>query len=142
MRRAGEIVMWAGDELPRHALWCDGATYSIGEYPQLFAVIKHLYGTASDTTFRVPDLRGRVVVGAGAGSNLTDRDLNDAGGQEQVQLNSSQLPAHQHGYVAGNQIGISQGGGGQSNIGFSSANGATAAWAAINRMKICHHSGC
>ncbi len=125
MRRAGEIVMWAGDELPRYALWCDGATYNIGEYPQLYAVIKHLYGSASPTTFRVPDLRGRVVVGAGQGSNLTERDINDAGGREMVQLSAAELPAHQHGFVAGADVGNTQGGSGGGTGGFANASGAT-----------------
>lgn len=51
---------------------------------------------ASGSTFCVPDLRGRAAIGAGTGSGLTARTLGTAGGAENHQLVTSEIPAHNH----------------------------------------------
>lgn len=52
------------------------------------------------TTFNVPDFRGRMLLGAGAGSGLTKRHLGQKGGDENRQLIIANLPPHQHNYLA------------------------------------------
>lgn len=98
MSRAGEVVIWAGDRLPENALWCNGKAYSTDDYAQLFAVIGHHYG-GDAATFHVPDLRGRMIVGAGEADSLSARNLNDSGGEERVQLTAKEMPRHDHGEV-------------------------------------------
>lgn len=64
-------------------LLCDGRTVSRTTYPQLFASIGTAFGGGDgSTTFNLPDLRGRTIIGAGAGPSLTARALGDDGGEE------------------------------------------------------------
>lgn len=58
----GEIRMFAGPRVPEGWLWCNGAEYPNGRYPQLFLVIGTQYGGGGEA-FRVPDLRGRSPIG-------------------------------------------------------------------------------
>ena len=55
-----------------------------------------LYGGDGRTSFGVPDLRGRVAVGSGAGPGLTPRVNGQASGSEGVTLNTLEIPAHNH----------------------------------------------
>lgn len=71
-------------------LLCDGAVYNSTDYPALAALL------GAGATFTVPDLRGRVPVGAGAGTGLSARALGDIGGSERVTLDEDELPAHKH----------------------------------------------
>ena len=64
-------------------LACDGQAYNPDDYPNLFASIEYKYGN-SGVDFRVPDLRGSVVLGEGAGEGLTPRSISDVGGTELV----------------------------------------------------------
>jgi microcystin-dependent protein len=72
---------------------CDGQSLSKAEYPSLFAVLGGRFGE-TDTTFALPDLRGRTVFGAGGAQALS---LGQTGGADAVQLTVGQLPAHDHG---------------------------------------------
>jgi len=79
-------------------LLCDGATVSRTQYAALFDAIGTAYGTGDgSTTVRVPDLRGRVPVGAAVRFDANDA-LGQAGGAERVSLATSELPAHTHGF--------------------------------------------
>lgn len=93
----GMMSEFAGNTAPTGWLLCNGAEYQINSYPALYAVIGSAYGGNGTTTFRVPDRRGRVGVGAGQGTGLTNRNLGQTGGQETVTLNVSQIPSHNHG---------------------------------------------
>jgi microcystin-dependent protein len=76
---------------------CDGSTISRTTYPTLFAVIGTTYGSGDGVnTFHLPDLRGRVPVGTGTGSGLTNRLLGAIGGAETHTLLTSEMPAHTH----------------------------------------------
>jgi microcystin-dependent protein len=70
---------------------------------ELAQLIGNTYGGDGQTTFALPDLRGRIPVNQGAGFQL-----GAAGGVEEVTLNVNQMPAHSHAFetagVAGNQI--------------------------------------
>jgi len=95
-------VVWdfAGSSAPSGFLLCDGASYSRTTYANLFAVIGTAYGSEDINSFNVPDYRGRVSVGAGAGGGLTSRSVGDAGGEEAHQLSVGELPAHTHDYTS------------------------------------------
>lgn len=80
-------------------LACRGQFVRRQEYPRLYDAIGTQYG-ASDVEgqFRLPDVRGRTLVGAGRGEGLTERMLADRFGQEAVVLSVGQLPKHRHSY--------------------------------------------
>jgi microcystin-dependent protein len=93
----GSILAYGGVSAPTGWLLCNGAWYSTGAYPALFAAIGYNYG-GSGGTFYVPDLQGRTIVGAGSGLGRIARTVNSNawGGVERVTLSVSQLPAHSH----------------------------------------------
>ena len=82
---------------PRGWLLCDGLAVSKVTYSDLFAVIGTNFGSGDGTTtFNVPDMRGRFILGAGAGTGLTNRALAAQGGEE-VHANSvAEMAAHTH----------------------------------------------
>jgi microcystin-dependent protein len=92
----GSLLLFAGTFTPKGWAECDGALLSVQENSALFSIIGYTYGGDGETTFALPDLRGRVALGCGQGPDLANRPLGLAGGEEQVTLNTDQLPAHSH----------------------------------------------
>jgi microcystin-dependent protein len=94
----GTVVAFAGTTAPTGWALCDGQTLD-GTQPQfaaLFAAIGQTYGgTGND--FLLPDLRGRVAMGAGQGSGLTNRLVAQTLGTETHTLTVAQMPSHSHG---------------------------------------------
>lgn len=83
---------FAGSTAPEGYLLCDGSAVSRADYATLFGVIGTTYGAGDgSTTFNVPDLSGRVVIGV-SGTHA----LASTGGSETVTLSESELPAHTH----------------------------------------------
>lgn len=75
---AGVIQMFGGENPPPGWLICDGSAVSRSTYPELFDAIGINWGVGDgSTTFNLPDLRGRTVIGAGSGTGLTTRTLGD-----------------------------------------------------------------
>ena len=87
----GEVRLFGGNFAPVGWSFCDGSLLSIASYEALFNLIGTTYGGDRQTTFALPDLRGRVPVHVGG-----QFTLGQQGGSEQVTLTSAQLPAHQH----------------------------------------------
>lgn len=98
----GEIRMFAGNFAPLGWEFCQGQIVSIEEYETLFMLIGTTYGGDGQSTFALPDLRGRVPIHSGnnAGPGLTGRVLGERGGVESVTLTQNQLPVHTHAVVA------------------------------------------
>lgn len=96
----GEIRLFAGNFAPRGWFFCDGTEYSIATYSTLFSILGTTYGGNGQTTFGVPDLRGRVAVGTGQGPGLQNITLGQEGGTETVTMTTSQMPAHTHNAMA------------------------------------------
>ncbi len=96
----GEIRMFAGNFAPVGWAWCDGTMYPISENEALFQLIGTTYGGDGETTFAVPDLRGRVPIHQG--NNFI---LAEAGGAEEVTLTTQQTPVHAHPLLAVQAIG-------------------------------------
>jgi microcystin-dependent protein len=92
----GEIRLFGGSFAPVGWAFCDGQVLDIAANDTLFALLGTTYGGDGQTTFGLPDLRGRVPVHAGQGPGLTDRQLGVPGGSETVTLSTAQLPAHTH----------------------------------------------
>jgi len=90
----GSVNAYAGS-LPDGVLPCDGSQYARVDYPALYAMLDAVYIVDVDN-FKTPDLRGRGVLGAGAGVGLTTRSIGDMGGEESHQLTTGELPAHVH----------------------------------------------
>lgn len=93
----GAVVSYAGNAAPEGWLICDGRAVSRVTYAALFAVLGTRYGSGDGaTTFTLPDLRGRMPVGAGQGTSLTNRNLGTTGGAETHALTIPELPSHSH----------------------------------------------
>jgi microcystin-dependent protein len=93
----GTIKAYAAAAAPASWMLCDGSAISRASYPQLFSLIGTNYGTGDgSTTFNLPDLRSRMIVGMGQGSGLTNRALAAQGGEENHQLNVAEMPSHTH----------------------------------------------
>lgn len=87
----GEIRMFAGNFAPMGWAICDGSSISISENEALFAIIGTTYGGNGETTFNLPDLRGRAPMHQGSGYVV-----GQTGGEEEVTLTSNQIPSHTH----------------------------------------------
>lgn len=92
----GQIMMFAGNFAPRGWAKCEGQLLSIAENTALFSILGTTYGGDGRTTFGLPDLRSRIPVGAGQGPGLSHYQQGPGGGHEQVYLNVTNLPAHNH----------------------------------------------
>jgi len=101
---SGSIQMFAGSTAPNGWLVCDGSTVSRSYYSDLFKVIGTTYGAGnSNTTFTLPDMRGRCPVGVGTGTSLTARTLGSNVGAETATLAQVNLPSHTHTASVGTQ---------------------------------------
>ena len=92
----GEIILFAGNFAPRGWALCNGQILAISQNTALFSILGTTYGGNGQTTFALPDLRGRVPVHPGQGPGLSPYDLGQAGGTETVTLNVAEMPQHTH----------------------------------------------
>lgn len=97
----GQIVMFAGNFAPRGWAFCDGQLLPISQYSALFSILGTTYGGDGRTTFGLPELRGRVAMHPGSGPGLTPRSLGQKSGVENVTLNITQIPSHNHNVSVG-----------------------------------------
>ncbi|WP_317973011.1 tail fiber protein [Paenibacillus sp. CCS19] len=88
--------MFAGNYAPRGWLLCDGSILPISNNEVLFTLLGTTYGGDGQTTFALPDLRGRVPVGQGSSLSGTNYALGQQAGSETVSLTINQLPSHSH----------------------------------------------
>ena len=92
----GEVMLFAGNFAPLGWLACEGQLLSIAENETLFALLGTTYGGDGQSTFGLPDLRGRTPIHAGQGPGLSAYTLGEMSGSELVTLSTGQLPAHPH----------------------------------------------
>ncbi|HEY3837799.1 MAG TPA: tail fiber protein [Bryobacteraceae bacterium] len=93
----GEIRMFAGNFAPAGWMFCEGQLLPISEYETLFNLIGTTYGGDGQSTFGLPDLRGRLPLDMGDGFTIAQ-----TGGAETVTLTTAQIPSHAHTVVASN----------------------------------------
>jgi microcystin-dependent protein len=96
----GEIRMFAGNFAPAGWMFCEGQLLPISENETLFQLIGTTYGGDGQSTFGVPDLRGRIPIHQGNGFTLAE-----TGGAEEITLTVSQIPAHTHPLLVNTQQG-------------------------------------
>lgn len=90
------IKIFAGNFAPRGWQFCQGQTLSIAQNTALFSLLGTTYGGNGQTTFSLPDLRGRAPIGQGQGPGLSYYALGQIGGTENTTLTINNLPAHSH----------------------------------------------
>lgn len=96
----GEIRMFGFGRTPEGWQACDGSLLPIAQYEVLYALIGTTYGGDGQTTFGVPDLRGRLPIHQGTGLGLSNYVIGQRAGTETVTLLPGQMPAHTHAAVA------------------------------------------
>jgi microcystin-dependent protein len=92
----GQINIYPYNFAPRGWMFCQGQILSIAQNTALFALLGTTYGGNGQTTFALPDMRGRAAVSSGQGPGLSTYDLGQVSGSENVTLNTNQLPMHNH----------------------------------------------
>lgn len=92
----GEIRPFAGTFAPRDWHFCDGTLLQIAQYDALYTLLGTIYGGDGQTTFGLPDLRGRLAIGQGTGPGLSPRTVGQVFGTESVTLTTPQMPGHSH----------------------------------------------
>jgi microcystin-dependent protein len=100
----GEVRMFGGSFAPAGWAFCDGALLAISEYDTLYTLIGTTYGGDGQSTFALPDLRGRIPVHAGQAGGLQNYTLGEKAGAETVTLGTSQVPIHTHAFLASTAV--------------------------------------
>lgn len=101
----GEIRLFAADFAPKSWQYCNGALLAIRSNTALFSILGTTYGGDGQTTFGLPNLAGRSVVGVGQGPGLSaNYKLGNMAGTNSVQLTTANLPAHIHAVAGSIQI--------------------------------------
>ena len=95
----GEIRMFAGNFNPAGWEFCEGQLLPISENETLFQLIGTTYGGDGESTFALPDLRGRIPIHQGNGFILAE-----TGGAEEITLTVNQIPAHTHAVLGTNNL--------------------------------------
>ena len=98
------VTPWAGNFAPANWMFCQGQSISIAENNALYALIGTTYGGDGQTTFNLPDLQGRIAIGAGQGPGLSNYVLGQKGGTEQTTITTPQMANHTHSFVVNCQV--------------------------------------
>jgi microcystin-dependent protein len=96
----GMVAIFGFNFAPRGWMFCQGQILSIAQNTALFSLLGTTYGGNGQTTFALPDLRGRVAVGQGQGPGLSAYVIGEQGGSESNTLLLNQIPAHTHAATA------------------------------------------
>ena len=92
----GSVKLFTSGTAPYGYLLCDGSAYSRTTYSALFGIIGTAYGAGNgSTTFNVPNLKGRVVVGYDS-ADSSFNSLGKTGGEKTHILSSTEMPSHTH----------------------------------------------
>jgi microcystin-dependent protein len=119
----GEIVMFGFNFAPVNYALCQGQIQSIQQNAALFSILGTDFGGNGQTTFGLPDLRGRVPLGVGQGPGLSPYVIGEQSGTETVTVLSNEIPSHNHLVNCVAESGDRQGPGG--NIWAAEAAGVT-----------------
>jgi microcystin-dependent protein len=93
----GEIRMFGGNFAPAGWMFCEGQLLPISEFETLFNLIGTTYGGDGQSTFALPDLRGRLPMHQGGGFTLAE-----TGGAEEVTITVNTMPSHTHALLGSN----------------------------------------
>ena len=92
----GQVLMFGGNFQINGWAFCQGQLLSIAQNDVLFALIGTTYGGDGQSTFALPDLRGRVPVHQGALAGGGTYVMGQLSGSENITLLTSQMPDHNH----------------------------------------------
>jgi microcystin-dependent protein len=92
----GQIIIFAGNFAIRGYAMCNGQLLSIAQNTALFSILGTTYGGNGQTTFGLPDLRGRFPNHQGQGAGLSNYSLGQQGGTESATVTTNQMPQHVH----------------------------------------------
>jgi len=98
----GQMMATGANFCPRGWAQADGQIISIAQNTALFSLLGTTYGGNGQTTFALPDLRGRSAIHQGTGPGLSNYVEGQVGGRESFTLTIDQMPAHNHGVQATN----------------------------------------
>ena len=90
------VTTWAADFAPKNWAYCNGQILPIAQNTALFSLLGTTYGGNGQTTFGLPNLQSRTVLGVGSGGGLSSYVLGQIGGTETVTLNINNIPPHTH----------------------------------------------
>jgi microcystin-dependent protein len=100
-----QILLFGGNFAQRTFAFCQGQILSIAQNTALFSLLGTTYGGNGQTTFALPDLRGRVPVGTGQGPGLPYVNLGEVSGTPTTTLIITNMPAHNHTLLASSAVG-------------------------------------
>jgi microcystin-dependent protein len=92
----GQLMAVAFNYPPKGWAFCNGQLLPINQNQALFSLLGTMYGGNGQTTFALPNLQGRVALGAGSGPGLQNYIQGQSAGQETHTLSISEMPQHQH----------------------------------------------
>lgn len=92
----GNLRWYAGVRVPDKWIPCDGRVLSKKKYPELFQVVKYVFGGDGDDQFQLPNVSGRTIINQGHGTNLSAREFGIKSGSATTTLLEVNLPAHNH----------------------------------------------
>ena len=92
----GEIRMFSGNYAPSGWALCDGQLLTINQNDRLFSLLGTIYGGDGETTFGLPDMRGRIPLHAGTAPGLSSRQIGSRGGSQENTLTAAQVRGHAH----------------------------------------------
>lgn len=108
----GTILPWAPSYAPNGWLFCQGQDLAINQYNALYALIGTTYGQSNSATFKLPNLSGRVPVGAGYFSNNGTQipfNQGQVNGALQTNLAPTQVPVAPHTHTITNTAAVTGG---------------------------------
>jgi len=92
----GQIFIGGWNFPPRGSATCEGQILPIASNTALFSLLGTTFGGDGESTFALPDLRGRSIVGVGNGPGLDQISWGERGGSYMHTLTSNQMPSHTH----------------------------------------------
>lgn len=104
-RFIGSLMIVGFNYAPAGWLICNGQLLQIAQYGGLFNLLGTTYGGDGITTFALPNLQSRIVIGQGQGAGLSSYTMGQQDGREEHQLLQNQMPAHNHPINATSVIG-------------------------------------
>lgn len=96
----GQIKVFGFNFPPRNFASCDGQLLPINQNQALFSLLGTTFGGNGQTTFALPDLRGRAAIHFGQGAGLSNYSLGQRSGQENHTLTTNEIPQHTHTAIA------------------------------------------
>lgn len=102
----GQLMYTGANFCPRGWATAQGQILSIAQNTALFSLLGTTYGGNGQTTFALPDLRGRLAIDDGQGPGLSPYTLGQVGGTETVTLTTNEMPSHTHTFTVTTPIKI------------------------------------